>query len=185
MKFVMIFGPQAVGKMTIGYELTKITELKLFHNHMTIELFHPLFGASSETWRLTDLVRQEVFESFASSDQYGLIFTYVWGFDLQSDWDFVDQTCAIFEKQGAEIYFVELESPIEERLKRNTTAFRLEQKPTKRNVERSESDLIQTMNNHRLNSQEGEINRKNYLRINNADRSAEEVAKLIKTEFKL
>ncbi|GAE48204.1 hypothetical protein JCM21738_5289 [Mesobacillus boroniphilus JCM 21738] len=38
MKFVLIFGPQAVGKMTVGHELEKITELKLFHNHMTIEL---------------------------------------------------------------------------------------------------------------------------------------------------
>ncbi|MED3553043.1 hypothetical protein P4449_21750 [Cytobacillus praedii] len=38
MKFVLIFGPQAVGKMTVGQELEKITELKLFHNHMTIEL---------------------------------------------------------------------------------------------------------------------------------------------------
>jgi ATP-dependent protease Clp ATPase subunit len=31
MKFVLIFGPQAVGKMTVGQELEKITELKLFH----------------------------------------------------------------------------------------------------------------------------------------------------------
>ncbi len=34
MKFVHIFGPQAVGKMTVGQELVKITDLKLFHNHM-------------------------------------------------------------------------------------------------------------------------------------------------------
>lgn len=30
-KFVMIVGPQAVGKMTVGQELTKITNLKLLH----------------------------------------------------------------------------------------------------------------------------------------------------------
>ncbi len=38
MKFVLLFGPQAVGKMTIGYELEKLTGLKLFHNHMTLEI---------------------------------------------------------------------------------------------------------------------------------------------------
>ena len=38
MKFILIFGPQAVGKMTVGQELAKITNLKLFHNHMTIDL---------------------------------------------------------------------------------------------------------------------------------------------------
>ena len=48
MKFVMIIGPQAVGKMTVGQELAKITGLKLFHNHMTIELVTPFFNYSSE-----------------------------------------------------------------------------------------------------------------------------------------
>ena len=38
MKFIIITGPQAVGKMTVGQELVKITNLKLLHNHMTIEL---------------------------------------------------------------------------------------------------------------------------------------------------
>lgn len=37
MKFVMLFGNAAVGKMTVGQELMKITDLRLFHNHMTIE----------------------------------------------------------------------------------------------------------------------------------------------------
>ena len=43
MKFVILFGPLAVGKMTVGQELEKITGLKLFHNHMTIELVLPFF----------------------------------------------------------------------------------------------------------------------------------------------
>ncbi|WP_209847421.1 shikimate kinase [Paenibacillus sediminis] len=185
MKFILLFGPQAVGKMTVGHELSKITDLKLFHNHMSIELFHPFFGFGSETWRLANLLRREIFESFANSNQYGLIFTYVWGFDLQGDWDFVKQTCDIFESKGAEIYFVELEADIEERLKRNITPYRLAQKPTKRNTEQSEKELLKTMEKHRLNSNPGEILRENYLRINNTYLSAEEVANLIKGEFKL
>ena len=47
-KFVLIFGPQAVGKMTVGQELAKMTDLKLFHNHMTIDLLEPLYGFSSK-----------------------------------------------------------------------------------------------------------------------------------------
>jgi len=181
----MIFGPQAVGKMTVGQELTQITELKLFHNHMSIELFHPYFGFERETWRLANLLRKELFESFAKSNNYGLIFTYVWGFDLHADWEFVNQTCEIFESQGAEIYFVELEADLEERLIRNKTTFRLEQKPTKRNIEQSEKDLKNTMEKHRLNSNPGEIERKNYIRINNTNLNADEVAKLIKDKFDL
>ncbi|PZD97274.1 shikimate kinase [Paenibacillus sambharensis] len=185
MKFILIFGPQAVGKMTVGHELTKITDLKLFHNHMSIELFHPFFGFGRETWRLANLLRREFFESYASSNQYGLIFTYVWGFDLQEDWEFVNQTCEIFESKDAEVYFVELESSLEERLKRNVTPYRLEQKPTKRNTEQSEQDLRATMDKHRLSSYEGEITRSNYVRINNTDMSPEEVARMVKERFLL
>lgn len=43
MKFILIFGPQAVGKMTVGQELAKLTDLKIFHNHMTIDLVSPFF----------------------------------------------------------------------------------------------------------------------------------------------
>lgn len=38
MKLVIIFGPQAVGKMTVGQELEKTTNLKLFHNFLVMEV---------------------------------------------------------------------------------------------------------------------------------------------------
>jgi shikimate kinase len=76
MKFVLIFGPHAVGKMKVGQELAKITDLKLFHNHMTIELVTPIFDfGTKEGQRLVNLFRQESFEAVAKSDLDGLIFT--------------------------------------------------------------------------------------------------------------
>jgi len=33
-KFVLIIGPEAVGKMTVGQELSQLIEYKLFYNHM-------------------------------------------------------------------------------------------------------------------------------------------------------
>ena len=44
MKLVIIFGDGAVGKMTVGQELMKITDLRLFHNHMSIEPVLEIFG---------------------------------------------------------------------------------------------------------------------------------------------
>ena len=44
MKLVFIIGNAAVGKMTVGQELMKITDLRLFHNHMTIEPVIEIFG---------------------------------------------------------------------------------------------------------------------------------------------
>lgn len=184
-KFVLIFGPQAVGKMTVGQELAKITDLKLFHNHMTIDLLEPLYGFSSEMWRLTHLFRKEIFQSFSKSDHYGMIFTYVWAFNEQKDWDDVERICNIFRSQGVDIYFVELEADVEERLQRNKTPNRLEHKPTKRNIEHSEKNLLSTFENFRLNSKKGEITEKNYIRINNTNLNATKVAQIIKKEFQL
>ena len=184
-KFVFIFGPQAVGKMTVGQELAKITGLKLFHNHMTIDLLEPLFGFSPEIWRLTHLFRLEIFNSFSKSDQYGMIFTKVWYFNKKEDWENIENICHTVSSQGADIYFVELEVNVEERLKRNTTPHRLEYKPTKRNIEQSEQHLLSTIESSRLNSKKGEIEKENYLRIDNTYLSPEEVAQLIKKEFQL
>jgi hypothetical protein len=186
MKFILIFGPQAVGKMTVGHELEKITELKLFHNHMTIEFVTPFFSYGSEAGkRLVNLFRQEIFEEVAKSNLYGLIFTYVWAFDEQADWDYVDKICNIFKSKGGSVHFVELEADIEERIDRNKSPHRLEHKPTKRNVEWSENELRTSLEKHRLNSKEGEITKDNYIKINNTNLSAENVAKLIKEKFQL
>ncbi|GGN50708.1 MULTISPECIES: AAA family ATPase [Oceanobacillus] len=185
MKFVLIFGPQAVGKMTVGQELEKITELKLFHNHMTIELLEPFFGFSPEMWRLSTLFRTEIFKAVAESKQKGLIFTYVWAFDQQDDWDYVDNICEIFESKEASIYFVELEANLDERVERNKSPHRLEHKPTKRNVDWSEKEIKETMKKYRLNSKKGEIKKENYIRIDNTNLSPMEVAKIISERFNL
>jgi hypothetical protein len=185
MRFILLFGPQAVGKMTVGHELEKITPLKLFHNHQTIELLYPYFGFGPEMWRLSDLFRKEIFDQMSKSNSPGFIFTYVWGFDLVTDWEFVDQICNVFESKGHEVCFVELEAGIEERLIRNKSPHRLHHKPTKRDVERSEKDLIHTIEKQRLNSLPGEITRENYIRIQTTNRTPEETALLIKERFYL
>ena len=44
MKLIFLIGNGAVGKMTVGQELMKLTGLRLFHNHMTIEPVIEVFG---------------------------------------------------------------------------------------------------------------------------------------------
>ncbi|EJS68788.1 AAA family ATPase [Bacillus cereus] len=186
MKFIIIFGPQAVGKMTVGQELAKLTDLKLFHNHMTIDLVSPILGYSTnEAKRLVSLFRNEIFEEVSKSNLYGMIFTYVWAFDLQSDWEYINHTVRIFESKGGTVYFVELEADLDERLERNKSPHRLEHKPKKRDIEWSEKNLIETMEKHRLNSLHGEIKREEYIKINNTHLSAKEVAIMIKDKFRL
>ena len=44
MDLILIVGSGAVGKMTVGQELMKITDFRLFHNHMMIEPVIDIFG---------------------------------------------------------------------------------------------------------------------------------------------
>lgn len=186
MKFILITGPQAVGKMTVGQELEKITNLKLFHNHMSIELVLNFFDYGTPSYnKLSYMIREGIFNEVSSSDLEGLIFTYVWYFDDKADWEYIESLMKIFKDKGAEICIVELESDLEERIKRNKTEHRLNHKPSKRGESGSDEKLRESLLNHRPNSLEGEIKEKNYIRINNTDMHPEAVALKIKENFNL
>ena len=185
MKFVVIFGPPAVGKMSVGQELAKLTGFKLFHNHMTIELVLNFFEFEDQRFlRLVDEFRTRVFEEVAASELPGLIFTFVWALDLESDRKFIDDSCEIFRQQGAEVYFVELEAELSERLKRNQSQSRLAQKPSKRDVKRSEELLLEHNEKHRLNSNGDFFYQNNYLKIDNTHLSESDAARRIIERFK-
>lgn len=183
MKLVFIIGNSAVGKMTVGQELTKVTDLRLFHNHMTIEPVLEIFGYYNG--RAISRIREIIFEEFANSEQYGLIFTYMWEFDHQSDWDYVEHVCDIFREHNTEIYYVELVAPQEIRLQRNVTENRLKNKASKRDIEKSNQRLINDDNNYRCVSNDGEIPFDNYIKIDNSNLSADTVAQMIKERFEL
>lgn len=183
MKLVFIIGDAAVGKMTVGQELMKITDLRLFHNHMTIELVMEIFGYFHG--KSSNRIREVIFEEFAATDNYGLIFTYMWAFDQKSDWNYVEHVTNIFRKNGADIYYVELVAPQEIRLQRNITENRLEHKASKRDIESSNQRLINDDMKYRCVSNDDEIQFENYIKIDNTNLSPELVAKMIKERFNL
>lgn len=186
MNLVIIFGPQAVGKMTVGHKLEEITGLKLFHNHMTIELVLGFFDYETpEAQYLIKLFRDEIFKAMANSDQSGLIFTVICNFDDLGEWKRIKEISEIFSSKGAEVCLVELEADTDTRIERNSTEHRLAHKPSKRDVEWSKSNLLHSVENHRLNSRDGEIKESNYIRINNTNLSPEDAAEMIKNNFTL
>ena len=182
MKLVFLIGSGAVGKMTVGQELMKLTGLRLFHNHMTIEPVIAVFGTYNG--KVVNEIRETIFREFAASDQYGMIFTYMWAFDQQSDWDYVGHVKDIFRSYGPEFYCVELVAPQEVRLARNATENRIRNKPSKADIEASNARL-RGEDNYRLVSNEGEVPFDNYLRIDNSSMSPEDAAKLIRDTFGL
>ncbi len=177
MKLIILIGPPAVGKMTVGQELEKLSNYKLFHNHMTIEMVAPFFSYGTPQGRnLVQKLREEFFTFFAESNGVGYIFTYVWAFGEAGEREYIEGIAERFVAKGHETFWIELEASLSERLKRNRTDNRLKHKPSKRDIAWSDDHLLKTNGKYRLNSDEGEIAKPNYLRIDNTALTAEEVA---------
>ena len=187
MKLLFIFGAHAAGKMTVGQAVSRITPMKLFHNHMTIEPVIELFGAYNGA--VTERLRQVIFEEFAKTDNYGLIFTFIWAFDVSYDTEYVRALTKLYEDAGAQVDYVELIAPQDVRLVRNRTENRLKEKASKRDVALSEMRMLSAEERYRCVSEPGEVCVKlgcapeRYLRIDNTDLSPEKVAELIANHF--
>jgi len=187
MKFVIIIGPPAVGKMTVGQALAELTGLKLFHNHMISELlfqFVPVYGPGSEEGkRLKNLFTQEILETVAKSNLLGMIYTNMYNFDSPPAHAYIQSFLDLYESHGAKTCVVELCADHDVRIERNKTENRLLHKPSKRDIKSSENRFRDIELNQRLNSHDGEQPFANYLKIDNTNLTPEAVAAIIKETF--
>lgn len=118
MKLLVIFGPAAVGKATVGRIVASKTDFKLFHNHMIMDGIIDLFGIESPSEnRLSKLVRKEVIKEAAESG-INLIFTYAWDFGSEKGQTNISAFKEEYESRGGEVIFVELTAPLDTRLER-------------------------------------------------------------------
>ena len=139
---IFIIGPQAVGKMTVGQQLSRATGFKFMSNHQTIELLLPIFDYGTPAFaRLLFDFRVSIFEEVAASEMSGFIFSCVPDFDSALDRGQTECYAAPFLRRGGRVLFVELAASLETRLERNQTEHRQIHKPSKRDVEFSEKLL--------------------------------------------
>lgn len=135
---LILFGPPAVGKMTVGRALANAGRFRLFHNHMTIEPLIETFGYGTPAFNtLNSEFRRRVLEEAAAHD-IDLVFTLVWALDSEEDRDVIDSYVQIFDGRAA---FVELRADLDTRLARNRTEGRLLHKASKRDLDWSDSHV--------------------------------------------
>ena len=180
---VFIIGAPASGKMTIGQELSKLTGATLFFNHQPIDFALEIYqDFSEEMW---ELVRRINFSFLETSARYhrSVILTGVTDFSNQYHLMYLKDIQDLLNEYHQEILFVELETSLEERLRRNRTENRLKHKPLKRHIEVSEREILETAETLQLNSQHQPNELHHYLKINNTNLSAAEVAKQIQDKM--
>lgn len=183
---LFVVGPPAVGKTTVRQAVAERTGLRLFHNHLSIELALRYFDFGTPGFRRIDgTIRRMVVEEVAASDLPGLVFTYVWAFDDPGDHEAVEAYARPFREVGGRVLFLELEAPQSERLRRNVSESRLAEKPSKRNLESSQRSLLELDARYQLNSGGMFDERNDYLRLDNTHKAPGQIADEVIAHFGL
>lgn len=182
---VLLFGPPAVGKMTVGRALEALTGLPLLHNHMTIDLVLPFFEFGSPPFsRLVGEFRNRIVDEVVESDSPGMVFTVVWAFGESGDTESVERLRKRFAKRGGRTVFVELWAPLDVRLERNGTPQRLAEKPSKRDVAASNARLLETERKYVMNSDD-DFPYEDHIRLDTTELTPEDAAIRIANAFDL
>jgi len=154
-ELLLIIGPPAVGKMTVGRAVCARTDFRLFHNHHTIEPLIEIFGFGTPPFRtLNGEFRRRVIEEAAASGTR-LIFTLVWNVEEQEDADAVRKFVAPYADAGLPVSFVELYADLPTRLERNLTEHRIAEKKSKRDLDWSDAHVREMDAAHVMNTRPG------------------------------
>ncbi len=154
-ELLLIIGPPAVGKMTVGRAVCARTGFRLFHNHHTIEPLLEIFGFGTPPFvALNGEFRRRVIEEAAASGTR-LIFTFVWNVEEQGDADEVRRLVAPYADAGLPVSFVELYADLPTRLERNTGETRIAEKKSKRDLVWSDAHVRELETSHVMNTRPG------------------------------
>ena len=103
MKLLFIYGPPAVGKLTVANEIAKLTGFKVFHNHLSIDAILPVFEFGTPPFfRLVEMIRVETIVEAAKAD-VDIIYTFCYAKGL--DEPHIEKIANVVRENGGEMYF--------------------------------------------------------------------------------
>jgi AAA domain len=150
-RLLVIFGPPAVGKMTVGRAVAARGGFRLFHNHAVLEPLLEVFDYGTAPFmRLLGHWRRGLIEEAAAAG-IDLVMTYVWGLELESDVRELSDYIRPYVEQGATVSFIELYADLDTRLERNRTEHRLAEKRSKRDLAWSDGN-VRDLEKHVMNT---------------------------------
>ena len=150
-RLLVIFGPPAVGKMTVGRAVAARSGFRLFHNHAVLEPLLEVFDYGTAPFmRLLGQWRRGLIEEAAAAG-IDLVVTYVWGLELEDEVRELSDYIRPYVEQGATVSFVELYADLDTRLERNRTEHRLAEKRSKRDIAWSDGN-VRELEQHVMNT---------------------------------
>ena len=138
---MVILGPPAVGKMTVGRAICATSDFRLFHNHHVIEPLREVFDFGTPPFQtLCHEFRRRVMEEAAATGTR-LVFTVTLRVDVADHVAALASWVEPFSSAGLPVSFVQLSADLDVRLLRNRTEGRLEAKPSKRDLAWSDANV--------------------------------------------
>ena len=113
MQLVFIYGPAAVGKLTVARELGRRTGFPVFHNHLVVDMLLALFEFRTPPFvELRETIWLQVMGRAAREQVPGLIFTFAPENTVRPE--FIGTLVTTVESAGGQVSFVELTCPVRE-----------------------------------------------------------------------
>ncbi len=110
MKLIIIHGPPAAGKHTVGQKLAELTNYKFFYNHLTVDVVRTFFNDNDPSRHaLLSRLRVDSIEA-AAKHNLDTIFTMAYTEDEPSR-QFLEEVKRVVAAHGGVIHFVLLNPP--------------------------------------------------------------------------
>ena len=114
-QLVFLYGPPAVGKLTVAQELAARRPFRVLHNHLTIDPVATVLPFGTDAfWAVVGRLRRDLASS-AAREGIDLIYTYVFA---PGDEPHVDEIAAPYEEAGGSVTFVQLLASVDELMRR-------------------------------------------------------------------
>lgn len=105
MKLVILYGPPAVGKLSVAQALAARTGFRVLHNHLLIDLSYALFSWGEQSRAFARHLRDISLEAAREGGVAGVIVTFVYARDRDA---YILGLCDRAEAQGDDICLVHL-----------------------------------------------------------------------------
>jgi hypothetical protein len=107
-RLVFLYGPPAVGKLTIAHALACLQPFKILHNHLTINPVSEVLPFGTDAfWRVVRQFRRALVTT-AAEEGIDLVYTYVFA---PGDEPHVAEITHPFREAGGQVAFVRLQAP--------------------------------------------------------------------------